>query len=193
MGARSCLLFASLGALLFFASGQGRAVAPHGPQTATDSSALASPERTAALGEGADCDAMPLADKEACYARQTPDRIAECESMRLHRCAPYAKMHESEQRLSRLNSAALDAATKEYAAYVDDDPDYLSELRRSFSEADRAWRAYLDAQCFLEPLAQGMSRSESADLSEACRADRTAARIAEVQAMMGARQAARSR
>src|SRR3546814_3157442 len=54
----------------------------------------------------------------------------------------------------------------------------------SFAAADRTWRAHRDAHCKLEPLVQGMARNEVANLVEACRADKTAARVIEVKEML---------
>ena len=130
------------------------------------------------------CDGLPLADKEACYARQAPDLMAECERMRLHHCAPYARMHESEKQLGQLNADLLQAAKKAYGSYEDSQPGYVKDLEESLADSDRTWRAYRDAHCNLDPLIQGMSRREAADLTEACRADKTAARVVEVKEML---------
>src|SRR3546814_15934286 len=48
------------------------------------------------------CDNLPLVDKEACYARQAPDLMAECERMRIHRCERYARVHGMEKQLGRM-------------------------------------------------------------------------------------------
>lgn len=130
------------------------------------------------------CDNLPLVNKEACYARQAPGLIAECERMRVHRCAPYARVHELEEQLKRLNVGLLQAAAEEYASYEGDQPGYVEELEQSFVAADRTWRAHREAQCKLEPFIQGMARNEAANLAEACRADKTAARVIEVKEML---------
>lgn len=132
------------------------------------------------------CAGLPLVDKEACYARQAPDLLAECERMRAHHCAPYAKVHELEKELGRLNVALLQSAKRVYATYEDNQPGYVKDLEQSLSEADRAWRAYRDADCALDPLIQGMSRQESVDLTEACRADKTAERVGALEERLSA-------
>src|SRR3546814_16791090 len=83
------------------------------------------------------CDNLPLVDKEACYARQAPDLMAECERMRIHRCAPYARVHGLEKQLERLNAGLLQAAAEAYASYEGDQTGYVEELERSFAAADR--------------------------------------------------------
>src|SRR3546814_14566560 len=55
------------------------------------------------------CDNLPLVDKEACYARQAPDLIAECARMRIHRGAPYSRVHGLDNTLKRLNAGLLTA------------------------------------------------------------------------------------
>ncbi len=127
------------------------------------------------------CDALPLSGKEACYARQPPEVIADCERMRLHHCAPYARMHALDKQLDESNRELLRVAGERYASYEANQPGYADDLAKAIAEADRAWRAYRDAQCSLDPLLQGMSRNEASDLAEACRADRTSARISELK------------
>src|SRR3546814_12736437 len=92
--------------------------------------------------------------------------MAECERMRIHRCAPYARVHGLEKQLERLNAGLLQAAAEAYASYEGDQPGYVEELERSFAAADRTWRAHRDAHCKLEPLVQGMARHEVANRSE---------------------------
>lgn len=162
-----------------------------GPLAAHDTAATATPAPQAAPlstpMQGAvpeNCDKLPLTAKEACHARQSPKFIAECERTRLYSCAPYARMYALEEQLKQLNAAFLQAAHAMYASYTANDPDYLKDLDQSFVDTDHAWRAYRDAHCTLEPLSQGMSRGESGDLTEACRADKTAARVNEMKAML---------
>lgn len=127
------------------------------------------------------CDLPKLADKEACYARQSADAIAACEQMRLYRCAPYKQVHDLEQQLQALNADVEAAARKQYAGYTDNDQAYLDDLAEYLRDSDRTWRAYRDASCLLEPFVQGMSRSEAGDLTEQCRAERTKARVSELK------------
>lgn len=130
------------------------------------------------------CDSLSLIDKEACYARQAPELIAECERIRLHRCAPYARVHELEQQLKRLNAELLKTSREVYASYDDTQPGYMAEMEQSITGADLAWRAHRDAHCNLEPLIEGMSRNEAPDLTEACRAAKTQSRISEIRDMI---------
>lgn len=131
-----------------------------------------------------DCDGLSsLADKRACYGKQSQTLIDECERFRPMRCKPYRDMASAERRLSDLEVASLAAARKTYATYVDGDAAYLTDLDAAAKQASDAWRAYREAQCSLEPFAQGMSRNDSEDQIEACRARMTEARIIELKAL----------
>lgn len=133
-----------------------------------------------------DCDALPLAEKEACYARYDEAALAECERVRLYACAPYARMHKAEMQLKQINDVLLQAARKTYASYEDSQPGYVKDVEDSFAATDQAWRAYRDAQCNFEPFIQGMSRQETAGLTESCRARKTEERVGELMEMKSA-------
>lgn len=121
-----------------------------------------------------------LAEKEACFAGTKDELIAQCEEMRLHACAPYRDMHRAESRLRELNARLVVSGRKRYAGYADSDPSYLDDLSAYIVASDESWRAWRDAACSLEPFIDGMSRRESADLTEACRAEWTERRISEL-------------
>lgn len=132
----------------------------------------------------ADCDGISsLPDKRACYGRQDQASIDECERIRPMRCKPYREMDGVEKRLAAIEKASVVAARKAYASYVEGDAAYLTDLDNAASEESRAWRAYREAHCTLEPFAQGMSRNGAEDLIEACRARMTQARIDELKAL----------
>lgn len=124
------------------------------------------------------CDGLAsLPDKRACYGRQDQTTIDACERIHPMRCRPYGEMDSAERRLAEAETASLAAAEQAYARYVEGDAAYLTDLAAAATAANRAWRAYREAQCALEPFAQGMSRNGSEDLIEACRLDMTQARI----------------
>lgn len=116
--------------------------------------------------------------RELCFSKKPDDEIADCERVRLHACKPYRDMYRLDQQLAALTQDASAKARKQYASYANDDPAYLDDLSAYQSASDKAWAASRDADCLLEPFAQGMSRREAADLTEACRVERTQARIA---------------
>lgn len=130
------------------------------------------------------CDNLPLVQKEPCYARQPPDLVTECERMRPNHCAPYARVYALEKQLEQLNAALLQATRKAFASYEENQPGYVKDVQQLLAEADHAWRAYRDASCKLDPFIQGMSRSEAADLTEACRASTTSARVDAIEEMI---------
>lgn len=134
-------------------------------------------------GESAvkDCDSLPLAEKEACYASYDKAELAECERLRPHTCAPYARVHRAEAELGKINDALLRDVRETYAFYEDDQPGYLKDVEGAYTAADRAWRAYRDAHCTLEPVVQGMSRQEAPGLTEVCRAGMTEVRVKELK------------
>lgn len=131
-----------------------------------------------------DCDGIPsLVDKRACYDKQDQATIDECERTHPMRCRPYREMHNAERELAEIEQSSIESAQKAFASYADDDTAYLKDLDAAAREANRAWRAYREAQCALEPFAQGMSRNLSERLAEACRARMTRARIDEIKAL----------
>jgi uncharacterized protein YecT (DUF1311 family) len=121
-------------------------------------------------------------DKRACYDKQDQASIDDCERTHSMRCKPYREMHLAERQLSEIEQSSIASARKNYASYVDGDATYLNDLDATAREANRAWRAYREAQCTLEPFAQGMSRDLSEHLAEVCRARMTRARIDEIKA-----------
>lgn len=144
----------------------------------------ASAKNTAASTAGEDCFALgDVGARESCIARKPDDEIAECEHVRAHACKPYKEMHALERKRVQLSQEILTKARKRYASYVEGDAAYLDDLASYLKGSDAAWAAYRDADCLLEPFSQGMSRREAPDLTEACRVDRTKARIAELEAL----------
>ena len=122
-----------------------------------------------------DCLAIgDFGEKEKCIA--SSDDFKECPDSDL-RCAPYRNMYIEERRLEKTNAELMAIAVKQYATHTTNDHAYLDDLARYFNESDRAWRTYRDAQCAMEPFVQGMSRRESADITEVCRLDETRKRI----------------
>ncbi|MES2669305.1 MAG: lysozyme inhibitor LprI family protein [Pseudomonadota bacterium] len=124
-----------------------------------------------------------LPEKRACLAKQGEVFIDDCERMRPMSCRPYAQMYAAEQTLRQAEANLVQSARQAYASYTDSDRAYLDDLAEYSKDASTAWQAYRDAQCALEPLAQGMARSESENLAEACRLAKTKARIAELEAL----------
>lgn len=149
------------------------------PAEATSASTLAATR----AGESAveDCDSLPLAEKETCYASYDKAELTECERLRLHACAPYARVHRAEAELGKMNDALLRDLREAYASYEGDQPGYLKDVEGAYAAADRAWRAHRDAHCTLEPVVQGMSRQEAPGLTEVCRAGMTEARVKELK------------
>lgn len=96
-----------------------------------------------------DCDALPLAEKEACYASYDEAALAECEQVRLYSCAPYARVHLSEVELKQVSEALLQGARNAYTSYEDNQPGYVKDVDSAYAAADSAWRAYRDAHCTL--------------------------------------------
>jgi hypothetical protein len=118
-----------------------------------------------------------VAKREACFARQSDEDINACERMKPFNCKPYKEMYEATRQLNVLNGQVLALAKKKYASYQNSDPAYLTNLAGSIRAASSAWTSYRDTRCRLEPLLDGMSRAESSNLTEACRAAMTNARI----------------
>jgi uncharacterized protein YecT (DUF1311 family) len=127
-----------------------------------------------------------LPEKRACLAKQEQTFIDDCERMRPMACRPYRELYFAEQTLQQTQTHLLLAAKHAYASYTENDPAYLDDLATYARESNAAWLTYRDAQCALEPFAQGMSRSESENLAEACRLAKTQARIAELDALKAA-------
>lgn len=133
---------------------------------------------------GEECDAIStLPEKRACFARQDSALIDACERMRPLHCKPYREMYTAEDSLRRIEVASIRAARKAYASYADGDETYVADMESYARDANAAWRAYRDAQCRLEPLAQGMSRTLAEDLAEACRVKMTVSRIEQIKAL----------
>ena len=133
--------------------------------------------------DGGDCEAKDdLAGKEACHAALSRALIDACESMRLHRCAPYRDMHVAARAHTQAVEDLITSSTRAYGDYAAGDAAYLDDLAASIREADRTWQAWRDAQCQAEPLLDGMARPEWSDLAEACRADMTRARTLQISA-----------
>lgn len=128
-----------------------------------------------------DCDALPLAEKEACYAGYDEGELAECEQARLYSCAPYARVHRAEVELKQVSEALLQDVRDAYTSYEDNQPGYVKDVESAYAAADSAWRAYRDAHCTLEPVVQGMSRQEAPGLTEVCRASMTETRVKELK------------
>jgi uncharacterized protein YecT (DUF1311 family) len=121
-------------------------------------------------------------DKRACYGKQDQASIDDCERTHPMRCKPYREMHGAERELAEVEHSSITHARKAFASYADGDAAYLNDLEGAAREANRTWRAYREAQCTLEPFAQGMSRDVSEHLAEVCRARMTRARIDEIKA-----------
>lgn len=149
------------------------------PAEVTSASALGA----TGAGESAvrDCDSLPLAEKEACYASYDKAELTECEQVRLNTCAPYARVHRAEVELGQISGALMRDIRDTYASYEDNQPGYVEGVEDAYTAADRAWRAYRDAHCTLEPVVQGMSRQEAPGLTEVCRASMTEARVKELK------------
>lgn len=127
------------------------------------------------------CDQSPdLATREACYARLPPAAIEECESLRRFACAPYRDMHLAQQEHDAAAKALIDASTRAYHG-VSGDEAFATDLLHHLQAADAAWAAWRDAECALEPFLDGMSRGEAGRLTEACRAEQTRRRAAELR------------
>ncbi len=131
-----------------------------------------------------DCDGLAsLADKRVCYGKQDQASIDDCERTHPMRCKPYREMHGAEKELAEAEHSSITHARKSFASYADGDAAYLNDLETAARQANRAWRAYREAQCTLEPFAQGMSRDLSEHLAEACRARMNRIRIDELKAL----------
>ncbi len=144
----------------------------HSPQTSQD---------------GFDCLSLStLPGKRGCLAKQDEAFIEDCERMRPMACKPYRELYFAEKTLQQTQAGLLQSAKLAYASYTENDPAYLDDLASNAQAADTAWLAYREAQCALEPFAQGMSRSESENLTEACRLSKTRAYIAELEALRAA-------
>lgn len=146
------------------------------------SSTISTVAAAATAGSAAkDCGALPLVEKEACYASYDEGELAECEEIRLYSCAPYARVHRAEVELKQVGEVLLQEVRDTYASYEDNQPGYVKDVESAYVAADSAWRAYRDAHCALEPVVQGMSRQEAPGLTEACRASMTEARGKELK------------
>lgn len=75
---------------------------------------------------------------------------------------------------------------KRFAGYTGADPSYLQDLADYLKRSARTWTEYRDADCLLESLAQGMSRRDAENLTEACRAERARERIAYLKKLFAA-------
>ncbi|MBX9401506.1 DUF1311 domain-containing protein [Lysobacter sp. BMK333-48F3] len=130
-----------------------------------------------------DCLAMgDTQQREACFARWSDSRIAECERIRLYACAPYRDMHRLEARRLSAARSLMNLLRAKYASYAGNDPAYVDDLSAYLRADEQAWAAARDAECELEPFVQGMARREAPGLTEACRVGRTQARIEALEA-----------
>ncbi|WP_082586062.1 MULTISPECIES: lysozyme inhibitor LprI family protein [unclassified Lysobacter] len=156
------------------------------PNSAYSASAEKAP-KSASSEAGDDCFAIGgLGARESCFAKKSDDEIADCERIRPNACKPYKEMQALELQRTQLRQDILLKARSSYASYLEDDAAYLDDLAVYLKDSDAAWGAYRDADCLLEPFAQGMSRREAPDLTEACRVERTKARIAELKTLAAA-------
>ena len=156
-------------------------------QTPSSPAPVAAQQVPLAQLEASDCLAIStLPEKRACLAKQDQAFIDDCERMRPMACKPYRDLHFAEQTLQQTQTHLLQSAKHAYASYTENDPAYLDDLATYARQSNAAWLTYRDAQCALEPFAQGMSRSESENLAEACRLAKTQARIAELDALKAA-------
>jgi hypothetical protein len=152
---------------------------------ASEASLPGYPAHVAAATEQEDCHALSdLTAKEACFAEHGEELVAQCEAVRVNACKPYADMHRADHRLRELGARMLALNMRRFAAYVGSDPGYLDDLSALALASDEAWRAWRDAACALEPFADGMSRREASDLTEACRATRTEQRSSEIASLI---------
>lgn len=158
------------------------------PQTASSPApSPAAEQQSQAPSEELDCLSIStLPEKRACLAKQDAAFIDDCERMRPTACKPYRELHFAEETLQQTEANLLRSAQQAYTRYTENDPAYLDDLAAYARQSNEAWRAYRDAQCVLEPFAQGMSRSESENLAEACRLEKTRARVAELDALKAA-------
>lgn len=124
-----------------------------------------------------DCDGLPREEKEACYAEYDEAALKECERLRLHGCAPYARVYRAEAELRHVGDALLRHVRDAYASYEQNQPGYIRDVEDAYAVADSAWRDYRDAHCALDPIVQGMSRQEAPGLAADCRANMTEARV----------------
>ncbi len=173
--------------LVFPFAGCARTPLPTSAQTASSPAPVATEQVPQAQPEEPDCLAIStLPEKRACLAKQDQTFIDDCERMRPMACKPYRELYFAEHTLQRTQTHLLQSAKRAYASYTANDPAYLDDLATYARESNAAWLTYRDAQCALEPFAQGMSRSESENLAEACRLAKTQARIAELDALKAA-------
>lgn len=163
--------------------GCGFAMAAH-PTRGADATPASSVHTEPAQATEEDCFAIgDVNARELCFSKKPDDEIAECERIRPNACKPYRDMYRLDQQLAALSRDALVKARKQYVSYASGDPVYLDDLSAYQSASDQAWAASRDADCLLEPFAQGMSRREAADLTEVCRVERTQDRIAYFKAL----------
>ncbi len=173
--------------LVFPITGCARTPLPTSAQIASSPAPVAAQQVPQAQPEETDCLAIStLPEKRACLAQQDQTFINDCERMRPMACKPYRELHFAEQTLQQTQAHLLQSTKHSYASYTENDPAYLDDLATYARESNAAWLTYRDAQCALEPFAQGMSRSESENLAEACRLAKTQARIAELDALKAA-------
>jgi uncharacterized protein YecT (DUF1311 family) len=140
------------------------------PYLAAAASPGQKPQHSPAETVPEDCDGIPSLDDKR-----------DCERTHPMRCKPYREMHVAERELAEFEQPSIASARKAYASYADGDAAYLTDLEAAARKANHAWRAYREAQCTLEPFAQGMSRDLSEHLAEACRVRMTRARIDEIK------------
>lgn len=122
--------------------------------------------------------------RELCFSRKPEAEIEACERVRPFACKPYRDMYRLDRELATLTRDLSVRAQKRYAAYDEDDAAYLGDLSAYIDASGKAWAASRDADCLLEPFVQGMSRREAGDLTEACRVERTQARIEQLKELI---------
>lgn len=142
--------------------------------------AATSGSRSEAVGKSMEDDCFSpqgIAARELCFSRKSDGEIDECERMQLFSCRPYRDMHRLNVELEKLQRDALLDAKRRFAPYTGSNPSYLDDLADYLDRSARTWAESRDADCLLEPFAQGMSRRDAANLTEACRAERTRERV----------------
>ncbi len=170
--------------LVFPFAGCARTPLPTSAQIASSPAPVAAQQVPQAQPEETDCLAIStLPEKRVCLAQQDQAFIDDCERIRPMACKPYRDLYFAEPTLQQTQTHLLQSAKHAYASYTENDPAYLDDLATYARESNAAWLTYRDAQCALEPFAQGLVRGESENLAEACRLAKTKARIAELEAL----------
>ncbi|MBB4130857.1 lysozyme inhibitor LprI family protein [Xanthomonas sp. 3075] len=152
--------------------------------SAPDAGAAASGQPSASSTKsGSDCSrsATPK-DREACLFA-----LPETDCKRLGAiCMSVRETRSINDKLTGIEKAILDKARVRYSSYTTDDPAYLDDLEKNFTDASKAWRTYRDAYCQAEPLVQGMSRNEQDNLTAQCSVNATRLRIEQLEQLIKA-------